>query len=274
MATAAKQPGQLMPFRDDLLAGEAVIVTGGGTGLGRGIALALAAVGAKVVVSSRKLENIAAVADTITASGGIAKAIVCNVRDHDAVEAMVAAAEDALGPVRLLVNNAGATFTVPAEDLTDNGLRAVIETDIFGTFYCCQALGRRLIKRGDGGSIVNITSTSPNTGNPGRIHGGAGKAGVESITKSLAVEWGPHQIRVNAVAPGYVPTDGVDKATLASDDAIRAARAATVPLGRVGRVEDIAWPTVFLLSDAASYINGATLVADGGRWLSSGRGKE
>lgn len=262
-----------IPFREDLLAGEVAIVTGGGTGLGRGIALALAAVGAKVVVTSRKEENIRRVADEINASGGIAVSIPCNIREIEAVEAMFVQAEAAFGPVRLLVNNAGATFTQPAEEITPNGFRAVIETDIFGTFYCCQAFGRRLIERGSGGSIVNITSTSPNTGNPGRIHGGAGKAGVDSMTKTLAVEWGPHQIRVNAVAPGYVPTAGVDRATVA-DESRAVERAMTVPLRRNGLIEDIAWPTVFLLSEAASYVNGATLVADGGRWLSTGRGKE
>jgi NAD(P)-dependent dehydrogenase (short-subunit alcohol dehydrogenase family) len=270
----AKFGGNKSPFRSDLLAGEAAIITGGGTGIGRGIALALAAAGAKVVVTSRKLENITAVAEEIDAAGGVATAVACDIRNHEAVEAMVAQAEESLGPIRLLVNNAGATFTSAAEDLSVNGFRAVVETDIFGTFYCCQSLGRRLIQRGTGGSIVNITSTSPNTGNPGRIHGGAGKAGVESMTKSLAVEWGPHQIRVNAVAPGYVPTAGVDKATLAADQEVRDRRAASVPLGRVGTVDDIAWATLFLLSDAAAYVNGATLVVDGGRWLSSGRGKE
>lgn len=262
-----------VPFRADLLKGEKAIVTGGGSGLGRGIALALASVGASVVLTSRKQENIDAVAAEIRALGGDAHAIACNIRDYDAVRQMVADAEDLVGPVRLLVNNAGATFTSPAEELSINGFRAVIETDIYGTFHCCQALGRRLIERGAGGSIVNITSSSPHTGNPGRIHGGAGKAGVDSMTKTLAVEWGPHQIRVNAVAPGYTPTAGVDKATLATDEKV-ANRSAQVPLGRVGTLADIAWPTVFLLSEAAAFVNGITLIADGGRLLQAGRGKE
>lgn len=262
-----------MPFRADLLAGQAAIVTGGGTGLGRGIAIALAAVGAKVAVTSRKLENLTAVAEEITRAGGTAVAIQCDIRDPAAVEAMVAEAETRLGPVSILINNAGATFTIDAEKLTPNGFRAVVETDTFGTFYCSQSFGRRVIARGGGGSIVNITSTSPSTGNPGRIHGGAGKAGVDSMTKTLAVEWGPHQIRVNAVAPGVVPTHGSDAGTHAegkSDDL----RSASVPLGRVGTPQDIAWATVFLVSDAASYISGTTLIVDGARWLSTGRSKE
>ena len=264
---------QVLPFRVDLLAGQAAIVTGGGTGLGRGIAIALAQVGAKVALASRKVENLQRVADEITAMGGTAVAIPCDVRDPEAVEAMVAEAEARLGPVSILINNAGATFTVDAERFSPNGFRAVVEIDTFGTFYCSQSFGKRVIARGTGGSIVNITSTSPSTGNPGRIHGGAGKAGVESMTKTLAVEWGPHQIRVNSVAPGVVPTRGSDAGTHAEDKA-DAERSSSVPLGRVGTPRDIAWATVFLVSDAASYISGCCLIVDGARWLSTGRSKE
>lgn len=261
------------PFRSDLLAGQVAIVTGGGTGLGRGIAHALASVGAKVVLASRKLENLQAVAEEITRAGGTAVPIACDVRDPVAVEAMVEEAEARLGPVSILVNNAGATFTVDAEKLSPNGFRAVVETDTFGTFYCSQSFGKRLIERGQGGAIVNITSTSPSTGNPGRIQGGAGKAGVESMTKTLAVEWGPHQIRVNSVAPGVVPTRGSDAGTRA-EGKTDAERTTSVPLGRVGTPRDIALATVFLVSDAASYITGCTLIVDGARSLSTGRGKE
>ncbi len=262
-----------LPFRTDLLAGQAAIVTGGGTGLGRGIALALAQVGAKVAVASRKLENLQAVADEITTAGGTAVAIQCDVRDPDAVEAMVAEAERRLGPISILINNAGATFTVDAEKLSPNGFRAVVEIDTFGTFYCSQSFGKRVIERGTGGSIVNISSTSPSTGNPGRIHGGAGKAGVESMTKTLAVEWGPHQIRVNSVAPGVVPTHGSDTGTHV-EEKTEVQRSSSVPLGRVGTPRDIALATVFLVSDAASYISGCTLIVDGARSLSAGRSKE
>lgn len=262
-----------VPFRGDLLAGQAAIVTGGGTGLGRGIALALAQVGAKVALASRKIENLQTVAEEITQAGGTAVAITCDVRDPAAVDAMVEEAEARLGPVTILVNNAGATFTVDAEKLSPNGFRAVVETDTFGTFYCSQSFGKRLIERGQGGSIVNITSTSPSTGNPGRIHGGAGKAGVESMTKTLAVEWGPYGIRVNSVAPGVVPTRGSDAGTHA-EGKTEAQRSTSVPLGRVGTPQDIAWATVFLVSDAASYVSGCTLIVDGARSLSTGRGKE
>lgn len=262
------------PFSSDLLSGSAAIVTGGGSGIGRGIALGLATCGARVVVSGRRQDVLDDTVAEIRDMGGQAVGLECDIRDPDSVESLVERAESLVGRINLLVNNAGATFTVPAEELTPNGFRAVVETDSFGTFYASQAVGRRLIARGEGGGILNITSTSPLTGNPGRLHGGVGKAGVESMTKTLAVEWGPHQIRVNALAPGYTPTSGVDRATgiQKSDSTTRENIASGVPLGRVGLVEDITWPAVFLLSPAASFINGAVLIVDGGKWLSSGRG--
>lgn len=259
-----------LPFRADLLAGQAAIVTGGGTGIGRGIALALAEVGAKVAVASRKLENLQAVVDEITAAGGTAVAIQCDVRDPAAVDAMVEEAERRLGPITILINNAGATFTVDAEKLSPNGFRAVLEIDTFGTFYCSQSFGKRAIARGTGGAIVNITGAQPAAGNPGRIHGGAGKAGVESMTKTLSVEWGPYGIRVNSLAPGTVATHGADAGTGVEDQSL-AQRSSSVPLGRLGTPRDIALATLFLVSDAASYITGATLMVDGARSLFRGR---
>jgi len=262
-----------IPLAKGLMCGSTAIVTGGGSGLGRGIALGLAACGASVIVSGRRAEVLDDAVAEIRASGGAAAAVPCDIRDPDAVAAMVAEAESALGPVNVLVNNAGATFTAPAETLSPNAFRAVVETDAFGTFYACQEVGRRWIERGTGGAILNITSTSPMTGNPGRIHGGVGKAGVDSLTKSLAVEWGRHGIRVNSLAPGYTPTAGVNKATRVerASAADLARLGAAVPLGRVGTVEDIVWPAVFLVSPAAAFVNGAALIVDGGKWLSSGR---
>jgi NAD(P)-dependent dehydrogenase (short-subunit alcohol dehydrogenase family) len=262
------------PFRSDLLEGSTALITGGGTGLGRGIALALAACGARIAVTGRRRAVLEEVVELIRDGGGRAEAQECNIRDSAAVQAMVESLESKLGPISRLVNNAGATFNAPALDLTANGFKAVVETDTLGTFNVSQAVGRRLVHHGIGGSILNITSTSIPVGNPGRIHGGVGKAGVESLTKSLAVEWGVHGIRTNALAPGYTPTSGVNNATgLDQDPGEHLARlSALVPLGRVGTIRDIAWPAAFLLSPAASFINGAVLYADGGKWLSSGRG--
>jgi NAD(P)-dependent dehydrogenase (short-subunit alcohol dehydrogenase family) len=265
------------PFAATLFGDAAAIVTGGGSGLGRGIAHGLAACGVRVVIAGRRAAARDQVVEEIRDVGGTAFGVECDVRDPESVETMVATATELAGPVTLLVNNAGATFTVPSLSLTPNGFRAVVETDAFGSFYVCQAVGRRMVEHGSGGAILNITSTSPMTGNPGRLHGGVGKAGVESLTKSLAVEWGEYGIRSNALAPGFTPTAGVNRATGVSPESAEAdlARiAAGVPLGRVGTVDDIAWPAVFLLSPAASFINGAVLYVDGGKWLSSGRGGE
>lgn len=266
----------VQPFSPDLLNGSAAIVTGGGSGLGRGIALGLAACGASVAVTGRRQEKLDLVVQEIRAAGGTACAVTCDVRDPEAVAAMMTAVEETIGPVDLLVNNAGATFTLPTLDMSPNAFRAVVETDAFGTFYLCREFGMRRVASKAGGAILNITSTSPFTGNPGRVHGGVGKAGVDSLTKSLAVEWGPYGIRVNALAPGYTPTQGVNVATgvstdEAEHDAHLAGIAAGVPLQRVGVVDDILWPAVFLMSSAAGFVNGATLVVDGGKWLSSGR---
>lgn len=264
---------QSMPFRASLLAGQSAIVTGGGSGIGRGIAIGLALCGASVAVVGRHSESLQAVVSEIDGLGSQGFAVTCDVRDPEAVGSAVADATRALGPLEILVNNAGATFTAPAEQLSPRGFRAVVETDTFGTFYMCSEFGRRRIAANSPGAILNITSTSPMTGNPGRLHGGVGKAGVDSMTKSLAVEWGPYGIRVNALAPGYTPTAGVNIATrMVDDSAAHIERvAASVPLGRVGRVQDIVWAAVFLLSPAASFITGASLTVDGGKWLSSGR---
>ena len=181
---------------------------------------------------------------------------------------MVRQSEEAFGRIHMLVNNAGATFWSRAEDLSPNGWRSVIDIDINGTFFCSQAVGKRMIRDG-GGSIVCITSTSPATGNANRSNGGAGKAAISSMVKSLAVEWGPHGIRVNEIAPGRIPTQGV-QGQLGSeghdDDS------SDIPLRRTGTPADIGDATLFLMSPAASFITGNLLVVDGGGWFASKRG--
>ncbi|MCK9486774.1 MAG: glucose 1-dehydrogenase [Dehalococcoidia bacterium] len=262
-------PTRPSTFPADMLAGQAAIVTGGGSGIGFGIAQAMVQHGARVVIAARKMERLEAAAERLRADGGEALAVQCDIRDADQVEAMVQRTEEAFGPVRMLVNNAGATFWSKAEDLSPNGWRSVIDIDVNGTFFCSQAVARRMIPRGDGGAIVSITSTSPWTGNANRTNGGAGKAAVSSMMKSLAVEWGPHGIRLNEIAPGAIPTQGVTE-QLGAHKAPDEDR--NVPLGRVGTPADIANAVLFLMSDAASFMTGNTLVVDGGAWFASKRG--
>jgi NAD(P)-dependent dehydrogenase (short-subunit alcohol dehydrogenase family) len=245
-------------FRPDLLSGQTAIITGGGSGLGFGIAQALSRHGANVVLAARKLERLEAAAEQIRAAGGQALAVQCDIRDAEQVERMVQRTEDAFGRIHMLVNNAGAAFFSKAEDLSPNGWRSVIDIDINGTFLCSQAVARRMIRDG-GGSIVCITTTSPWNGNPYRSNGGAGKAAIASMVKSLAVEWGQYGIRINEVGPGSIPTAAMAAMGEAAEDA-----AAHIPLRRVGTPADVADATLFLMSDAASFLTGNRLVVDGG----------
>jgi NAD(P)-dependent dehydrogenase (short-subunit alcohol dehydrogenase family) len=200
---------QDIPLAQGLMRGSTAIVTGGGSGLGRGIASGLAACGAAVVASGRRREILDDAVAEITALGGTAAAVACDIRDPEAVATMVAEAEAALGPVNILVNNAGATFTAPAETLSPNAFRAVVETDAFGTFYACQEVGRRWIERGTGGAILNITSTSPMTGNPGRQLGDPRRADLRGGSGSA---WGCRAAWSSRDGAGHRLAGGVPRA--------------------------------------------------------------
>lgn len=245
-------------FRPDLLAGQTAIITGGGTGIGFGIAKVLAQHGANVVLTARKLERLEAAAEQIRAAGGKALAVQCDIRDAEQVERMVQQSEDAFGRIHMLVNNAGATFFSRAEDLSPNGWRSVIDIDINGTFLCSQAVAKRMIRDG-GGAMVFITNATPGSGNPYRSNGGAGKAALGAMVRSLAVEWGEYGIRVNDVGPGNIPTDAMGAMGDVDENA-----AARLPIGRVGTPEDVANATLFLMSPAASFLTGIRIVVDGG----------
>jgi len=253
-------------LREGELRDRVVLVTGGGTGLGRTMALELARLGASVAVMGRRREPLE---ETVAEIGRDAVAVPGDVRDAEQVAAAFDAAEEALGPVTTLVNNAAGNFLVRAEDLSPNGWRAVVGIVLDGTFLCSRELGRRRIERGAGGEIVNLVATYAWTGGPGTVHSAAAKAGVVNLTRTLAVEWGPHGIRVNAIAPGPIDTPQ-SRERLWPNEEIRRLLLAKVPLGRFGEPHEVANAVAYLVSDYASYITGAVLTIDGGGWLEKG----
>lgn len=252
----------------DTFAGSAVLVTGGGTGLGRAIALEFARAGAAVGVVSRKVEHRRAGVEAVEAAGGRAAEAGADIRKAEDVAAAFDAVEATLGPVRVLVNNAAANFPVPAEDLSPNGWRAVTQIVLDGTFFCSQELFRRARDAGEPAAIVNVLATQAFTGGPGMVHTAAAKAGVENLTKTLAVEWAPDGVRVNAIAPGlFVHDEMRPELTVlraGGDDDEDARRQ---PAGRLGRLHELGWAATWLCSPYASFVTGHTLVVDGANWL-------
>ena len=249
----------------DTFAGQVVLVTGGGTGLGKAMAVEFARAGASVAVASRSAEHRDAGIAAVEAAGAKAIGVEVDVREPESISAAFDAAESALGPVSVLINNAAANFPVAAADLSPNGWRAVVRIVLDGTFFCSQELHRRLTGRGAPGAIVNIATTAALTGGPGMAHSAAAKAGVVSLTKTLAVEWAADGVRVNAIAPGLFPHDDLP-------DAIKAARDESVdanrqPAGRVGQPHELGWAATWLCSPYAAFVTGHVLVVDGGNWL-------
>lgn len=248
--------------------GRVALVTGGGTGIGFGIAMELARLGAHVVIASRKAENLdPAVVELNALRHGAASSHLVDVRDPEAVDEMFSALEQRLGKVDLLVNNAAGNFITPAEQLTPNGWNAVVGIVLNGTFYCSSSFGRRVIARKAGGAILNIVANYAWTGAAGVVHSASSKAGVIAMTQTLAVEWARYGIRVNAMAPGPVATEGAS-AKLFPDERIQEGIRKTIPARRFATREEIANAAAYLLSDFASYVTGETLVIDGGQWLS------
>ncbi|MFP3948413.1 MAG: SDR family oxidoreductase [Longimicrobiales bacterium] len=252
-------------FRDDCLEGKVALVTGGGTGIGRGISLTLARHGAKIVLASRDRDHLEPTAGEIRDLGSEALVVELDVRDRETVAAAVGRTRDELGPVDILVNNAAGNFLVRAEELSEGGWNAVVDIVLTGTFNLSQAVFPHM-KQDGGGSIVNITTTYTETGAPWMVHSGAAKAGVLNLTRTLATEWGRHRIRVNAVAPGLVEgTEGARR--LVESIGLKEAFEQAVPLGRLTRVGDVAHAVLFLCSTAASDVTGVEIVVDGGASL-------
>jgi peroxisomal 2,4-dienoyl-CoA reductase len=262
-------------FRPDLLRGRVALITGGGTGIGLGIASSLAAAGAEVAIASRKPEHLEPAAEQLRGAGGKVSAVEVNVREPESVRRMVDRVSQQHGRLDILVNNAAGNFYAPTATLSPNGWRAVVETDLYGTFYCCQAV-HPLMKAQGGGRIISISMTLHYRGWPLMAHATAAKAGVDALTRTLALEWAGDRITVNAVAPGPIPTEGVRKAfTPPGSDApdlfgMEKYASDSIPLGRWGAPEDIGQMVTYLASPAGDWITGAIMVVDGGSWLSSG----
>ncbi len=256
-------------FSSDLLADHHIVVTGGGTGLGRAMALRFAELGATVTVNGRRPEPLAETASDIEEQGGTAEGIPCNVRDADAVAAFFEEAEERQGPVTRLVNNAAANFLAPTEDISPNGLDAIIKTNLYGSFYCTQACGRRWLDRQAEGVVLSIATTYAETGSAYVVPSAMSKAAVVAMTRSLAAEWGSEDIRLNAVAPGPFPTEGAWDRLMPSQDLEKQMRD-RIPLRRFGSPGELADLASFLLSDLSGYMNGEVVTVDGGETLAAG----
>ncbi len=249
-------------FAPNLFAGQVVVVTGGGSGIGRCTAHELAALGAQVVLIGRKLEKLQAVQAEISQDGGRASFQVCDIRQEDAVQQTVAAIVGEHGRIDALVNNAGGQYMTPLEAITAKGWEAVIATNLTGGFLMARECFTQSMTR-HGGAIVNIVADMWGS-MPGMAHSGAARAGMVSFTETAALEWGPRGVRVNAVAPGYIASSGMDHYPEAMAPMLRET-AKTVPLGRFGTEAETAAGIVFLLSPAANFISGTTLRIDGAR---------
>jgi len=246
--------------------GSTVLVTGGGTGLGKAIASEFARLGASIVIASRSADHLEAGRAAMEQLGAPVATAECDIRDPVAVAAAFDAAEAAFGLPDVLVNNAAANFPVPAEDMSPNAWRAVVDITLNGTFNCTRELGRRHLAAGTPASVINIGASYAWTGGPGFAHSAAAKAGVKSLTESLAVEWGPYGIQVNCLVPGLFPHEDMTTDIRSSLDRT-SDKDACQPALRVGERQELGWAATFLASPYGRFISGHTLVVDGANWL-------
>ena len=255
-------------FERDLLKGRAIFLTGGGTGLGRSMALRFAELGARLFLVGRREDPLRQTCDEILHVGGRAAHAICDVRDYGAVEAAAAKAKQQFGEIHALVNNAAGNFIARTEKLSPNAFNAVVGIVLTGSFHCTQVFGKRWIQKKTGGNVLNIVTTyaAANCGSGFVVPSACAKAGVLALTTSLAVEWAKYHIRINAIAPGPFPTEGAWSRLVPSKQFEEHGKDKH-PMKRFGRHEELANLAAFLLSDMAEYINGECVVIDGGQWL-------
>jgi NAD(P)-dependent dehydrogenase (short-subunit alcohol dehydrogenase family) len=245
--------------------GVTVLVTGAGTGLGKAIAVEFARLGAAVVVASRSQEHLDAGVAAVTEAGGQALAVTCDIREPEQIAAAFDTAEAAFGLPGVLVNNAAANFPVPAEDMSPNAWRTVVDITLNGTFFCSREFARRHIAVGTPGSIIDVGASYAWTGGPGFAHSAAAKAGVKNMVETLAVEWGPYGIAVNGLVPGLFPHEDMTADIQGNLDRT-SDKDACQPALRVGRLRELGWAATFLASPYARFISGHVLVVDGANW--------
>jgi peroxisomal 2,4-dienoyl-CoA reductase len=250
-------------FVSGLLKGKSAVITGGGSGIGAGIAKRLAEQGAKVMLVGRTLEKLEKVAGEISSSGGEALCFAADVRKYDLLESAVKMAVDRFGGLDIAIASAAGNFLAPAATLSANGFRSVIEIDLCGTFNLARASFEHLQKTR--GNIISITATQAEVPTPLQCHAGAAKAGIEKLTRDLALEWGRFGVRVNAVAPG--PIEGTEGMSRLAPDGAESSLKKRVPLQRFGTVHEICEAVTYLLSPAGAYITGASILVDGGTSL-------
>ncbi len=248
-------------------AGRTVVVTGGGTGLGRAMAQSFGREGAHVCVIGRRHAKLDETVASIQANGGNAFASVADVRDAPNVQAVMNGVVERTGRIDVLINNAAGNFICPSEELSPNGFKSVVDIVLLGTFNCTRFAFEAL--RAAKGSIVNIVAAYAWSGEPGAVHSASAKAGVLAMTRTLAAEWGRFGIRANAISPGPIHTEGTD-ANLWSVGNVEGEVRKSVPLGRLGEPDDVARAALWLCSEEAAWISGATLAVDGAQWLHGG----
>ena len=255
-------------LREDALKGKTIVVTGGGTGLGKAMGTYFLKLGANLVITSRKLEVLEKTAAEMAAeTGGQVLAVQCDVRDYEQVEQVLAKTLEKFGQVDGLLNNAAGNFISPTERLSANAFSTIIDIVLKGTVNCTLAFGKHWIKAKQPASILNIVTTYAFTGSAYVVPSACAKGGVLAMTRSLAVEWGKYGIRTNAIAPGPFPTKGAWDRLLPGDLAEKFNFKNRVPLKRVGENQELANLAAFLISDFAGYINGEVITIDGGEWL-------